>query len=177
MNRILLVRIHMYLAAFFTPAVLLVAISGGLYLIDIKGEVEQELIYKSDTTIDSKSISLHADVQSLLTSAGLTAYSFEYVKVSGATLYTRPTSTQHYIIKTGTDGTEVIEARPNLQSKMLELHQGHGPKMFKTFQTVFAVALIFVMLSGLWLGISAARLRTSTLLTAAAGALVFVLLL
>jgi len=33
MNRKLLVTVHLYLASFFTPAVLLVAISGGLYLI------------------------------------------------------------------------------------------------------------------------------------------------
>ena len=44
MNRKLLITIHMYLAAFFAPAVLLVAISGGLYLIGVKGEVEQETI-------------------------------------------------------------------------------------------------------------------------------------
>jgi hypothetical protein len=177
MDRKLLVKIHMYLAAFFAPAVLLVATSGGLYLAGIKGEVEQESIYTGDTTIDSNSASLHADVDSLLSTAGITSYSFEYIKVKGETLYTRPTSAEHYIIKISADGTEVIHARPNLQSKMIELHKGHGPSLFKTFQKFFAVALIFIILSGLWLGISAARLRKSTLLTAAAGTLVFVLLL
>ena len=167
----------MYLAAFFAPAVLLVVMSGGLYLAGIKGEVDQETVYKGDITIDSDSASLHADVDSLLSTAGITAYSFEYVKVKGATLYTRPTSTEHYIIKSSADGTEVIQARPDLQSKMMELHKGHGPTIFKTFQKVFAVALMFIILSGLWLGISAARLRKSTLLTAAAGTLLFVLLL
>lgn len=177
MNRTLLVRFHMYLAAFFAPAVLLVALSGGLYLLDIKGKVEQETIYTGDITIDSNSASLHADVSSLLSAAGVTAHNFEYVKVKGDTLYTRPTSTEHYIIKTGANRTEVILARPDLQGTMIELHKGHGPELFKTFQKVFAVALIFIILSGLWLGISAARLRKSTLLTAAAGALVFALLL
>lgn len=167
----------MYLAAFFAPAVLLVATSGGLYLVGIKGQVEQESIYKGGITIDSNSASLDADVESLLSTAGVTAYNFEYVKVKGDTLYTRPTSTEHYIIKTGANGTEVIHARPDLQGKMIELHKGHGPELFKTFQKAFAVALIFIILSGLWLGLAAARLRKSTLLTAAAGTLVFVLLL
>jgi hypothetical protein len=45
MDRKLLITIHMYLAAFFAPAVLLVAISGGLYLAGVKGNVEQETIY------------------------------------------------------------------------------------------------------------------------------------
>lgn len=178
MNRKLLITIHMYLAAFFAPAVLLVAISGGLYLAGVKGKVEQEIIYTSDrTTIDSKSTSLHADVAALLADAGVASYSYEYVKVSGVSLYTRPTSSDHYIIKSKEDGVEVIHAQPNLQSRMIELHKGHGPSAFKTFQKVFAVGLVFIILSGLWLGISAARLRQTTLLTATAGAVVFALLL
>ena len=178
MDRKLLITIHMYLAAFFAPAVLLVAISGGLYLAGVKGTVGQEAIYSSsDVTIDRKSASLHADVAALLADAGVESYSYEYVKVSGANLYTRPTSSDHYIIKLNESAVEVIHARPSLQSRMIELHKGHGPSAFKTFQKAFAVGLLFIMLSGLWLGISAARLRRSTLLTATAGAVVFALLL
>jgi hypothetical protein len=178
MDRKLLITIHMYLAAFFAPAVLLVAISGGLYLVGVKGTVEQETIYSSnDTTIDSKSASLQTDVTALLADAGVESYSYEYVKVSGANLYTRPTSSDHYIIKLSDSGVEVIHASPSLQSRMIELHKGHGPSAFKTFQKVFAVGLIFIMLSGLWLGISAARLRRTTLLTTTAGAVVFAVLL
>ena len=178
MDRKLFITIHMYLAAFFAPAVLLVAISGGLYLTGVKGEVEQVTIYSSsDTTIDSESASLHTDVAALLANAGVESYSYEYVKVKGSTLYTRPTSSDHYIIKLNGGGVEVIHARPSLQSRMIELHKGHGPSAFKTFQKVFAIGLIVIILSGLWLGISAARLRRSTLLTATAGAVVFALLL
>ena len=178
MDRKLLITVHMYLAAFFAPAVLLVAISGGLYLAGVKGEVEQETIYhSSDVTIDSNSASLQTDVAALLATAGVSSYSFEYVKVSGASLYTRPTSADHYIVKLKSNGVEVFRARPSLQSRMVELHKGHGPTAFKTFQKAFAIALVFIIFSGLWLGISAARLRRSTLLTATAGALVFGLLL
>lgn len=178
MSRKLLITIHMYLAAFFAPAVLLVAISGGLYLAGVKGNVVQETIYSSnEISIDSKSTSLHDDVAALLVSAGVKSYNFEYVKVSGATLYTRPTSSDHYLIERTDEGVDVIRVQPNLQSRMIELHKGHGPAAFKTFQKAFAVGLTFIILSGLWLGISAARLRRSTLLTAAAGTTLFVLLL
>ena len=178
MDRKLLITIHMYLAAFFAPAVLLVAISGGLYLAGVKGKVEQETIYSSsNSTIDSKSASLHADVAALLVDAGEESYSFEYVKVSGLNLTTRPTSSDHYIIKSYEGGVEVIHARPSLQSRMIELHKGHGPSAFKTFQKAFALGLVFIILSGLWLGISASRLRRPTLLTATAGVVVFAVLL
>lgn len=178
MDRKLLVTIHMYLSAFFSPAVLLVAISGGLYLLGIKGEVEEEVIYRgNDVTIDSSSDSLKADVDALLYNAGVSSYSFDYVKVKGETLYTRPTSSEHYIIKLYPDDLEVIHARPSLQSRLIELHKGHGPTAFKTFQKTFAIGLILIILSGLWLGISAARLRKSTTLALIAGALIFGLLL
>ncbi len=178
MNRKLLVSIHMYLSAFFAPAVLLVAISGGLYLVGIKGEVKQDVIYRSDdSTIDVNSSSLKADVNALLATAGVNAYSFEYVKVKGGSLYTRPTSSDHYIVNLASDGLEVVYAQPNLQSRMIELHKGHGPTAFKTFQKAFAVGLVFIILSGLWLGLSATKLRRATTLTVAAGALTFILLL
>ena len=178
MNRKLLVTIHMYLSAFFAPAVMLVAISGGLYLLGIKGEVATQSIYSnSSISVDVQSPSLKNDVTALLASAGVRQYSFEYVKVKGSTLNTLPTSTDHYVIKLQGDGLEIIKARPNLQSRMVELHKGHGPVMFKTFQKLFALGLLLIILSGLWLGLSAAKLRTSTLMTTAAGTAVFTLLL
>ena len=109
MDRKPLITIHGYMAAFFAPAVLLVAISGGLYLAGVKGEVVQEAIYSSsEVTIDSKSTSLNADVAALLADAGVESYKFEYVKVSGTDLYTRPTSSDHYIIKLKENGVEAV---------------------------------------------------------------------
>ena len=179
MDRKLFITIHMYLSAFFAPAVLLVAISGGLYLIGIKGEVEQTSVFRGEYgAIDTKAPSLKGDVSALLAKAGVDeSFSFEYVKVKGDTLYTRPTSTEHYVIKLGGDEVEVLHARPSLQKRMIELHMGHGPGAFKTFQKVFALGLIFIMISGLWLGLSAARLRRSTSVTVVAGTVVFALLL
>jgi RNase P/RNase MRP subunit p29 len=178
MDRKLLITIHLYLSAFFAPAVILVAVSGGLYLVGIKGNVEQETVYQSaDATIDSSSISLKADVTALLSTAGAGSYDFEYVKVKGTNLYTRPTSSEHYIIKLNTEGLEVIHAQPSLQNRLVELHKGHGPTAFKTFQKAFAVGLLFIILSGLWLGISSTRLRMPTSLALGAGAIIMGLLL
>jgi len=178
MDRKLLISIHMYLSAFFAPAVLLVAISGGLYLIGIKGEVQETSIYKSsEIAIDASSPSLKDDVTALLAEAGVASFDFEYVKVKGSTLYTRPTSTEHYILNLGADGVEVVQGVPSLQKRMIELHMGHGPTAFKTFQKFFAVGLVFVMISGMWLGLSAKHLRRSTALTVGAGAVLFGLLL
>jgi hypothetical protein len=177
MNRKLFITIHLYLASFFAPFVLLVAISGGLYLAGVKGTVESNEIYSGVAGIDTKSATLKKDVEGLLTTAGVADYSFEYVKVKGDTLYTRPTSREHYVIKLSQGSATLTHAQPSLQSRMVELHKGHGPMLFKTFQQIFAVGLLFVFLSGVWLGVSSPALRVPTAITAVAGAVVFSLLL
>lgn len=173
MNRSLLVTVHMSLSAFFAAFILLVSISGGLYLMDVKGSVSTATVYRDTAyALDAGSANLYADVGALLVQAGVTDYSFEYVKVSGNTLYTRPTSRLHYVIKLG-EGVEVVRAQPSLQSALIELHKGHGPTAFKQFQKAFAVSLLLIIVSGLWLGLSAPRLRARTLYIASAGALSF----
>ena len=177
MNRKLLVTLHLYLAAFFAPFVFLVAISGGLYLIGVNGELSREVIYSGPGAgLDVSAESLQADVAELLETAGVSGYDFEYIKSSGTTLYTRPTSREHYIVKLDGAQVEVVRALPSLQYRMVELHKGHGPGAFKTFQKVFSVGLVFIIGSGLWLGLSASGLRRRTLITSLAGTGVFLLL-
>ena len=181
MNRALFITIHMYLSAFFAPFVLLVATSGGLYLLGVKGSVTTEPVYAADdgSALAAKlddGEALKGEVQSLLAEAGVADYRFEYVKVKGSTLYTRPTSRLHYVIDLA-DGVSVNRATPSLQAAMMELHMGHGPTAFKNFQKFFALGLVFIILSGLWLGLSAARLRGRTLAAAGVGAAAFLTVL
>ncbi|MDG2441878.1 MAG: hypothetical protein P8M13_01330, partial [Luminiphilus sp.] len=65
---------------------------------------------------------------------------------------------------------------PSLQKRMIELHMGHGPAAYKIYQQFFAAGMLFVMLSGLWLGLSSDRLRKTTLITSSSGLLLFAVL-
>ena len=177
MNRAVFITVHMYLSAFFAVFVLLVATSGGLYLLGYKGSVSKTPVYASAgdqgiTAVLDDADALDEAVADLLATAGVTDYRFDYVKVKGSTLYTRPTSRIHYVIELG-EGLAVSRAEPSLQAAMMELHMGHGPLAFKTFQKFFAAGMILIILSGLWLGLSAARLRTRTLAATGAGAVLF----
>ena len=88
MSRSLFITIHMYLSAFLAPFIFLVSISGGLYLVGVKGSVQQEPIFETaEITIDAKSDQLKSDVGALLQAAGVSGYAFEYVKVKGDVLY------------------------------------------------------------------------------------------
>ena len=170
------ISLHLYAAAFFAPTLLLVVISGGLYLVDIKGTVTSTPVaVPSGVVINPASASLEADVRALLRDIGIT-HDFEYVKKSGNTLYTRPTSRTHYEISVADDSVTVKHNVPDLQKRLIELHKGHGPLWFKDFQKVLAVGVLFIVLSGLWLGLSSAGLRARTIATGVIGLAVCLIL-
>ena len=91
MKRSLLVKLHLYAAAFLAPAFLFLAISGGLYLVGVKGSVKQTFVeMPSQLDLDPSSESLYKDVQKVLLAAGI-SHDFEYVYIKGETLVTRST--------------------------------------------------------------------------------------
>ena len=170
MNRKLLVSLHLYLAAFFTPMILLVAITGGLYLFGIKGNVERTVVATLEQqTLNLKQDDLNAYASNLLQQAGVEEHRFEYLKTYGNEAVTRPTSRTHYQFKQTDAGIEVARMEPNLQAAMMELHKGHGPGLFKWLEKFLAIALVFVMLSGLLLGLQSPMLKVKTLALSAAG--------
>ncbi|GAB5413924.1 MAG: hypothetical protein Cons2KO_15270 [Congregibacter sp.] len=177
MSRSLFITIHLYLSSFFGAAVLLVAISGGLYLIGIKGDVAETVVATVDGGKALAADKSKAAVSAALEKAGVTDFAFDYVKDRGTTLYTRPTSETHYVLKLSGDDIEITRAEPTLQKRMMELHMGHGPTVYKTFQKVFAAGMVFIILSGLWLGLSSDRLRRNTLISAGAGLAIFIALI
>lgn len=170
--RQLWINLHLYVAAFFTPILLLIAISGGLYLIGIKGTTDDtDVPLSADATLDLESGSLKEDVDALLRGAGV-EHSFEYIKRSGSTITTRPTSRTYYVLEVTDDGVQATRAVPDLQKRLIELHKGHGPLVFKQLQRVTAVGLIFAILAGLWLGLSDSGLWRKAAVATGVGLLV-----
>ncbi len=125
------------------------------------------------TTIDPDLPTLENDFRAILISAGID-HNFKHIKKNGNT---RPTSRTNYKITIADDGSLVMKLQePSLQKRMIELHNGHGPTMFKNFQRSMAVGLSLVVLFGLTLGLSAPHLRKQSILIAAFGLVVFLLL-
>ena len=172
-----LILLHLYIAALLAPMVFLVAISGGLYLVGVKGSVASTPVsVPAGVEIDPSSSTIDEDVRTLLSDIGI-EHDFEYVKVSGDTLLTRPTSRTHYEIRVGEDSSvEMRRNVPDLQYRMIELHKGHGPGLFRHFQKVTAVGLLLIVISGLMMGLASSKLRTSAVLTACGGLILFLLL-
>ncbi|NOX94485.1 MAG: hypothetical protein GXP04_05130 [Alphaproteobacteria bacterium] len=168
--------LHLYIAAFVAPVFILVAISGGLYLFGIKGDVTKTpLELPADATLDFSSRNLEDNISALLAAQSV-QHRFEYLKMGATSAVTRPTSRISYEFKL--EGGKLIANRvkPNLQKTMIELHKGHGPTLFKAYQKLVAISLILVVLSGLWMGLTSRALLKKTAITSGAGLIVFVLL-
>ncbi|MFT5138351.1 MAG: hypothetical protein ACI9XU_002105 [Arenicella sp.] len=171
--------LHLIIASLITPMVLLVSISGGLYLSGYKGAVTSvdvdlpvgaQLDFKSKDLLETKD--LEANVRRLIKSAGI-EHDFEYLKVSNSAIQTRPTS-RVYLEFQQRDSLTLTVQTPNLQKTLIELHKGHGPTLFKLYQKFCAVGLISILLSGVYMGLASPSLRSKTLISLLLGLGLFV---
>ena len=168
--------LHLCVAAFLAPVVLLMAVSGGLYLLGIKGKVtEIPVDLAPGAALDLAAADLEGAVRQLLADAGI-EHRFEYLKREEGKLVTRPTSRLHYVLRVEQDGVRATRSEPNLQKRLIELHKGHGPLAFKTLQKFLAAGLLVIISTGFFLGLSASGLRVRMALISGAGLLVFLLL-
>lgn len=174
--RKLLINLHLIFAGIMAPAFLLVAISGGLYLINIKGTTADSAVsLPAAATLDFSSPSLEDDVRALLAQGGID-HSFEYVRNRGTTIELRPTSRTYLSLSQTEDGLTATRHVPDFQKSLIELHKGHGPTLFKLYQKFVAILLIGVVLGGLIVGFMAKAYRGKTALSLAGGTVLFLIL-
>jgi len=175
--RKLLVTLHLLFAGFLTPAFLMVAITGGNYLIGNKGSVEtMPLTLKAGAVLDFSSATIQDDVVKLLADSNID-HKFEYVKSRGAgKIHLRPTSRDYIEIVQTHAGLTATMNKPSLQAGFMELHKGHGPKLFKNYQKLVALGLIGVVLGGFFVGILAKAYRRKTLIATGLGTVLFFVL-
>ncbi len=181
MSRQLLIKIHLYLASFMAPVLVIIAISGGLYLFGFKGSNAHELVYQgAPKEINTQAQDMKTEINRLFKKLGIES-DFDYVRKSGTAFITRPTSRDFYVISVNVEdqakGLEVEHYSPDFVKTIVELHKGHGPSLFKSYQKLVAIGLVFILLSGLWLGLTSPKLRNVTIVLASSGTAVLLLLI
>ncbi|GLQ24487.1 hypothetical protein GCM10007853_23610 [Algimonas ampicilliniresistens] len=175
-TRRLLINLHLIFAGLMAPAFILVAISGGLYLIGNKGQtVDTPVVLPAGSMLDFSSDSLEADVRALLSQSGID-HSFEYIRDRGTTIELRPTSRTYLSLSQTPDGLTATRHNPNLQKSMIELHKGHGPSLFKLYQKFVALFLIGVVLGGVLVGLLSKAYRGKTIVALSIGSILFLFL-
>lgn len=144
MKRKYWLKIHLVLVGLFFPLLILIPLSGTLYLLGSKGEVK-----KTDAFTTSQTFTRDASIlREILKTKGI-KFDFESVKDKGNYVILRPSTRVHYEVHQELEGMKFVLITPNLISIMQELHFGHGPKFVKTLQIIFGFTFFLVLLSGL----------------------------
>ncbi len=171
--RRILVSIHLYAAALLAPAFLLVAVTGGLYLADVKGEmVETPVTIPAGTTFDTKSPTFEADVKAFLVAQKLPS-EFDYIRARGDNFTTRPTSRTHVTFEQKDDVLTAKKVTPSPMAALMEIHKGHGPALYRIFGVLVGLMLFIVIIGGVAVGYLSPAYRKQTVLSVIAGSAVF----
>jgi hypothetical protein len=171
-----LILVHLYLASVFAPMFVVVAITGGNYLLNIEGETSSvPIALPANARLDFESPNFADDVRAILSQTDANI-EFEYMRSRGNSAFTRPTTRPFVQFEQTANGLTASLETPNLQYKMLELHKGHGPTLFRNYQIFAAISLFFVVFGGLIVGVIAKPYRRPTLLSLAGGSALFILL-
>lgn len=171
-----LLQIHLYLAAIFAAPLLMMGFSGGLYLSGQKGNVATSAIsLPAGAALDFSSDTLERDVRALLRQID-PEFDFEYLRSSPGTTVTRPTSRTYYEFSASAEGLTATRNVPNFQKALIELHKGHGPQSFKTWQKFMALGLLVMVLSGLAMGLMTPVWRRPTMIAGGLGLAIFIAL-
>lgn len=174
--RSIITLLHLFAATLLAPFFILVAVTGGLYVADIKPEtVQSELTFNSPIVINSDSPTLDSEVRKILSDNG-SDLQFEYLRNRGDTITTRPTSRDFIVFEKDGETWNATLNEPNLHYSMMELHKGHGPTLFKKYQIVAGIALFMIMMSGLFIGFISKSYRKKTIISTAIGTAIFVIL-
>lgn len=172
MTRYKIVTAHLVLSAFFLPFLLLMPLSGVVHLLGIPEPQLTEPAFTIEQTVPTDAKDRESFFRAIFKEKGIN-FDFETIRASGNDLTFRPSSREHYTAKLTATGAEVYLQKPGLLKKMLELHKGHGPMLFKRVQTAFGFGLLLVAASGVFLAATVPPYRKKMLIAFAAGAAVF----
>jgi hypothetical protein len=176
MSRKAIITLHLALAAFFAPILLMVGLSGGFYLISEKGNVEQQEIYRGEiASLNLAAKDAESQIREFIKNHNID-HEFEYIKGNSKQSITRPTSKQHLLFEIKDEQLIVTKRTPNFVASIVELHKGHGPRAFKTFQKFMALGLLLILLSGLYLGLTSPMFKYKTLYISGLGSALFLFL-
>lgn len=179
MSRLFLTKLHLLLAAFLFPAILIFLVTGALYTWGITGKVAEsksEVVLTAPLDPESES-SLRKIALDALNSAGLEAPTGkERVRKSGSSFTYEWTGSRRDVTVEPTDDAlkatvTIKEASPH--RIMVQLHKAKGGLIFKVYASLLALSLFLLVLSGLIIGWQTPILRKMTIWGSVAGLLTF----
>ncbi len=173
-SRSWMVQIHLIVASLFLPLMLLMPLSGALYLMDQKGEQTKEEAFVVEGAPPKDKIEMEAFFREQFKKNNLD-FSFEYIKTTDTDYIFRPTSRVYYMAAPNGSSLTMYKVNPSLIKRMMEIHKGHGPRFVRWQEMAFGIALLLVAFSGVWIGIVTPVYRRAMIASFIVGTLVLAL--
>lgn len=180
MNRVFLTKLHLWLAAFMFPAIVMFLGTGALYTWGVTGKTvdsEAEVAIAAPLTPEDEA-GMRAIAVRYLAAEGLAqptgkarvrkmgeGFSYEWTG-SRRDIVVEPTADP------GRAKVVVKEATPH--RVLVQLHKAKGSTLFKVYASVLATALLLLVATGLVLGLQIKALRRITWIGSLAGLAFFI---
>lgn len=179
MNRQLLTKLHLVLAALMFPAIVMFLITGGLYTWGEKGAWHEEvaqiqlaapLAAADEATLrqiaraqlQSRDIPLPSGPAKLDGDGAAASYQWTGAR---SDIVLRPTADPRQV--------EMTIKQASFHRWMVQLHKAKGSTVFKAYATFLAIALLLLVASGLTMGLQTPALRGLTIASGLVGAVAF----
>jgi hypothetical protein len=179
LNRVFLTRIHLLLAAFLFPAILMFLATGALYTWGQTGKVTDtklEVAIPAPLNPEDEA-GMRALALAELGKAGLAPPSGKsrIRKAGDAFTYEWTGSRRDITIEPGSapNLAKVTIKEASLHRTFVQLHKAKGGTVFKVYATILAVALLLLVLTGLIIGWMTPAWRSTTKWASLAGVLAF----
>ncbi len=179
-NRKLLVQIHMYLAAFIFPAVLMFLSTGALYTWGIKGSYNTETYNIAlQTPLSADQVEMLNIVNHELKKLNITEPTGHHkIKSIGTNFRMEWTGSNRDITLEPTQ--EPLIAKLTIKNtssyrQLVQLHKAKGGTLFKVYAAFTAIALLVLLISGYIMALQVKKLRNPVLYTRAAVLLIFII--
>lgn len=179
MSRTFLTKLHLIVAAFMFPAILMFLVTGVLYTWGNKGEwVEETASVTLQAPLVADEGALKAIALAELDKRALPAPSGSAsVSEAGEPVSLQWTGARSEASVTATDDplvAEVTVKEATIHRNLVQLHKAKGSDVFKVYASFLAFVLFLLVASGLVLGLQAKALRRITVLSSVAGAAAFI---
>lgn len=179
MNRAFLTKLHLILAAFMFPAVLMFLVTGALYTWGNKGAwyeesatiaLSQPLAEQSEGDITNLAVQQLVERDLPMPSGALTVETGE-----GASL-TWIGARSEIAMSAGADPltADVAVKEASFHRWLVQLHKAKGSTVFKVYATILASVLFLLVASGIIMGLQVKALRGITIGSSILGALAFI---
>jgi hypothetical protein len=178
-NRVILIKLHMLLAAFIFPVAFMFMVTGGLYTWGIKGAYQSEShLVNLAQPLEGEQAELVAIVTTELQRRSITPPSgAAKIKRGGTSFKLEWTGARRDVelepTKDPLKATLTIK-ETSWYRNLVQLHKAKGGVMFKIYAATLAVSLFIILLSGFLMAWQVPKYRSVSLLAGLAGIFVFI---